>query len=303
MAVPIARSFDIDALSRNVDAEGHGAQLDSAVLQAGSQNVVLETDDLIVRFPRDESVSVDWEANLLRFVQGRTRFETPEVLWLGVETRCMAYRKIAGTQFDRRAYVAETAATRSAFADSLAESLVEVQDALAAATDAGAELPVDDFSKFYRPLREGLSAFPAEAQAPMSDLLDEYEATFLSGERRVPVAMHNDFHFGNLVLDGPLGRVIGLWDFSCAAFGVAAWDLRYFEGDLASPWEVPVHAPGEHLDLLHRVVRSYGELRGTSIDARACVVANRVEALFDLSVTGAEDALRAWALWDATKAG
>lgn len=302
VTVPIARSFDLATLTGAIAAEGNNVDLDSAVLKAGAQTVVVETDDLIVRFPRDDALSVAWEANLLRLVHGRTQVETPKVLWLGTETRCMAYRKINGIPFDRAAYASASAPTRDEFTLHLAQTLVEIQDALAAAVEVGADLPVDTFTKYYAPLREVLSDFPSVARPAITDLLDEYDDRFLRNQTSVSVAMHNDFHFGNMLLDGPLGHVTGVWDFSCAAIGVAAWDLRYLEGGLASPWEEPVHAPSEHHDLLHRVARWYGELRGVTVDVRSCVVANRVEALFDLGIDRSVDALAAWAAWDAETA-
>lgn len=210
----------------------------------------------------------------------------------------MAYPRIDGSGFDRAAYVARSAGERTAFTSSLARSLVSIQDALAA-TSTASPLPLVDLTEFYAPVREHLGELPAQTRSEVGDLLDEYAEIFLADRDRTPVALHNDFHFGNLVLDPSSQRVIGLWDFSCVATGVAEWDLRYLEGDLASPWDTPVHMPGEHHDLLQRVARSYGELRGVDVDVRACVVANRVEALFDLGADRAVDALQGWARWDA----
>ncbi len=301
--VPIAAAFDLDSLKSCIVEEGHGIDVDDAVVRSGTQNVVVETDDWIVRFPRDDSVSVAWEANLLMLLRGKLKIQTPNVRWLGSRTRCMAYPKIIGVPFDRVAYVAQSSKRRTDFATTIAESLVALQDVLGSPSLAEADLPADDFTKFHTPLREHLHDFPSGAQSRMRDLLDEYAELYLSPTSRVEVAMHNDFHFGNLVLDAPLGRVVGVWDFSCAARGSAEWDLRYFEGDLASPWETPVHLPGEHHDLLRRVARAYGTLRGTTIDVRASVVANRVEALFDLWTDGAVGAFRGWDEWDARGSG
>lgn len=206
--------------------------------------------------------------------------------------------KIRGARFDRHAYVEAPSSTRDALASSLADTLVGLQDALARRSES-AGLTTADFTKFYTPLREHLSDFPPGARPHISDLLDEFAELFLSGTVHDHVAMHNDFHFDNLVLDAPLGRVVGVWDFSCVSTGSPEWDLRYFEADLASPWETPVHARGQHHDLLRRVSREYETLRGLDVNVRASVVANRVEALCDLWVDGAPKAIRGWTEWDA----
>lgn len=80
--------------------------------------------------------------------------------------------------------------------------------------------------------------------------------------------VHNDFHFDNLVLDGPVGVVTGIWDFSCVQRGDPAADLRYIAGDSA--------------DLMQRVADYYSRCTGRAVDVRAAVLANRLEALVDL---------------------
>ncbi len=79
--------------------------------------------------------------------------------------------------------------------------------------------------------------------------------------------MHNDFDFSNLVLSGPVGHVVGVWDFSCVELGHAASELRYLAD--------------ESLELAGRVAAEYTDLTGRSIDLRDAVIAGRLERIAD----------------------
>ncbi|GAB3423709.1 hypothetical protein GCM10027569_56740 [Flindersiella endophytica] len=116
------------------------------------------------------------------------------------------------------------------------------------------------------------------------DLLAEADALRVGREGTSSVVLHDDFHFGNLVLTEPVGEVLGVWDFSCVSTGDPSNDLRYISGVSS--------------DLLHRIARHYEELTGVGIDTRMATVSCRIEILFDAIELGqiAEltDTVRRW---------
>ena len=81
------------------------------------------------------------------------------------------------------------------------------------------------------------------------------------------VVMHNDFDFSNLVLSGPVGHVVGVWDFSCVELGHPASDLRYLAD--------------ESVELAGRVAAHYTELTGRALDLRDAVIAGQLERIAD----------------------
>jgi len=138
-------------------------------------------------------------------------------------------------------------------------------------------------------VRAGLGWLPPEVRRTASLLSNELEAVDVAIRGHDEVVLHNDFHEGNFVLDRPVGRISGIWDFSCVQTGSVSFDLRYLDGTSR--------------DLNRRVARHYISITGRRVDLRAAVVANRVENVADAIETGRRDlldaALARWAKVDA----
>jgi aminoglycoside phosphotransferase (APT) family kinase protein len=273
----MASAFDLDSLVAAVAAEGRQVDLTGAVRRSGWENVVVQTlDGWILRFPRDEGVPFERELALLARLCGRLPAATPRVEWTGRRTRFAAYRTLAGADFDADAYLAAPARQRDALARSLAEFLVALHTFFTPAEIAELGIPAPVASPDTDPvvrIVDGMQQLPAEVRPAVEGLLTDYTATWVDGEVPGPnVVVHNDFHTSNLVLDGPVGQVVGVWDFSCVQVGVPTFDLRYFE-------DGPT-------DLLHRLAAEYEVLSGHRIDLRAASLAYRAEVVCDALETG-----------------
>lgn len=87
-----------------------------------------------------------------------------------------------------------------------------------------------------------------------------------------------------MVLSAPIGKVTGVWDFSCVALGDPSDDLRYI--------------PNDSCDLMRRLARRYERRTGTRIDLRAATLANRIEVVFDAierrRTVGLREVIRRW---------
>lgn len=278
-AVPLVDSYDLESLCAAVIAEDRSADLSDAVLRSGWENFVVETGGWIYRFPRSDDVAFDREMAILARVDGRLPAATPSVEWTGERTRFAAYRKLVGDAFDPGAYSGASKGERHAFANSLAEFLVAMHDFFDTTEIERLGIPaVGDGSD---PVH--LDGLPAHLRVPAAAVLTEHQRRW-AGVPGPDVVLHNDFHLHNMVLAGPLGPVVGVWDFSCVAVGRPTFDLRYFEGD--------------SIDLLTRIASCYERISDRPIDIDAAITANRKEIIGDAIETGdMSDLIRAAKWW------
>ncbi|GAB3915310.1 hypothetical protein GCM10011575_39790 [Microlunatus endophyticus] len=258
-----------DELIKLARADGLEAELeidlDSSESKVGWENVVLDTaDGWIVRFPRDDEVAFDREMRLLELLHDRLPVPIPKIIRTGRRTRFAVYRRLDGAGLDVTGFEAADPLTRDRSAGSFGRFLAAMHDALSedeitelavpsidrGGVDTTAErLPVGLRSRYNRvrqELGERLAARPA---------------------RRV--LLHDDFHLGNLVLDAPLGRLSGVWDFSCVCTGDPSFEFRYLLGDSR--------------ELAARIASAYAARTGHEIDlgvaAAALVMENVSDAL------------------------
>jgi aminoglycoside phosphotransferase (APT) family kinase protein len=291
-SAPVASNFDLDSLVAAVAAEGQQVDLAGAVRRSGWENVVLETvDGWILRFPREDALPFERELAILDRVCGRLPAKTPKVEWTGRHTRFAAYRTLTGAEFDADAYLAAPEWQRDALATSLARFLAAMHTFFTPVDVAELGIPTPVASPDTDPvvrIADGMKKLPGEVLPAVERLLADYAATW--GASAVPgpnVVLHNDFHTSNLVLDGPVGEVTGVWDFSCVQIGVPSFDLRYFADGPA--------------DLLRRLAGEYAHQTGHQVDVRAATIAYRVESVCDALETGTTDTLPALAdLWSRT---
>ena len=276
--------LDLDTLCAAVAAEGRGIDLTGAVRRAGWESVVLETrDGWILRFPRPH-VAFEREIAVLRRLDGRLPAPTPRVEWTGRRTQFAAYRKLDGFEFDLSAYErAAQAGPAEPGPDALARSLAGFLAAMHGALtpdeimELGLPTPADPAAAVAS-LRDRLHRVPSGLRPALERLVAESERLWVGGLVPGPdVVLHNDFHFGNLVLDGPVGEVTGVWDFSCVQLGRPSSDLRYLANS--------------SMDLLRRVADQYTHLTGQRVDVRAAAVANSLEAVTDALDLGEPEAL------------
>jgi aminoglycoside phosphotransferase (APT) family kinase protein len=291
---PVARSFDRDSLVAAAAAEGQQVDLAGVVVRSGWENVVLQTvDGWILRFPRDDDVPFERELAILDRICGRLPARTPKVEWIGRHTRFAAYRALTGATFDAEAYLAAPPQQRDVLARSLARFLEAMHTFFGDDTRAELGIPRPAETGDHDPdklISGRMADIPAGARPAVEKLLTDYSATWGKGAVPGPdVVLHNDFHVGNLVLDDPVGEVVGVWDFSCVQVGVPSFDLRYF-------------ADGPE-DLLRRLAREYAHLTGHPVDVPAATIASRVEAVCDALETDTVDDLTELAdLWSRTPA-
>lgn len=283
--------LDRNALVAVVQAERPDIDVSEAVLHSGCQNVVLETlDRWMLRFPR-ESSDFEREVATLRRLMGRLPVPIPHVEWTGQRTRFAAYRKLSGHAFDLAAYQRASHAQRDVLADSLAEFLTAMHHSLT--SEEINDLQIPHYEPGGADPTQPLAVLPPDARPFAYDLITE--ADHLRSERqraRKPnVVLHNDFHFWNMVLSEPAGKVTGVWDFSCVALGDPSDDLRYI--------------PNESCDLMHRLAGHYELRTGTQIDIRAATLANRIEVVFDAiernQTDDLPDTIRRWQRADNTR--
>jgi len=205
-----------------VEAEDPSAELSDAVRRTGDQNFVLETTEWIYRFPRDW-IDFDRELAVLAALDGRLPVEIPRVEWVGQRSRFCAYRKITGWPLDRDTYRAATRSRQRALAASMAEYLAVLHDALTGAEIASIGIP-DFFSLAERADLIDLDDVPVSVRSGVARLL--LRARELSGQVDGRMLLDNDFTSDNLVLDGEMGALSGVWDFSGVSIGPASFDFR-----------------------------------------------------------------------------
>jgi aminoglycoside phosphotransferase (APT) family kinase protein len=279
-----AVNMDLASLVAAVQAERADIVLSGAVLHAGRQNVVLETQDgWILRFPRQHT-DFEREVATLRCLAGRLPASIPHVEWTGHRARFAAYRKVSGHTFELVAYQGASHAQRDELAASLADFLAAMHQSLTPEEIHGLHVPEHEpAGTDPTPM---LATLPPDARRFVHQLISE--ADHLRAERRSAskpnVVLHNDFHFWNIVLSAPVGKVTGVWDFSSVAMGDPSDDLRYI--------------PNDSCDLMHRLARHYQRRTGTKIDMRAATLANRIEVVFDAiehdQTSNLVDTIRRW---------
>jgi aminoglycoside phosphotransferase (APT) family kinase protein len=261
---------DRDGLMAAVSAEGWPLDLADAELDDGGwENIALVSRDWIVRFPRDATLPLKHELEMLERLRDRLPVAIPRVLCVGRRVRMMAYRKLTGFAFDERAYSAADPARRDRVARSLAGFLAAVH-----AVQPGTTTPVVRPADMHRRVVESLDRIPRQRRDEIAELADQFaEVWVVPGIVPGPqVLLHNDFHPMNMVFDGPVGELTGVWDFSCVSIGVPTFDLRYF--DRGTP------------DLMARLADQYTARTGRPVDVAAAALARRIEDVEDTVTTG-----------------
>ncbi|QDP97793.1 aminoglycoside phosphotransferase family protein [Microlunatus elymi] len=251
--------LSLDGMLAAIANEPAAGTLDvsAAIRREGWESVVLETPDWIIRFPRHhDTARFETELAVLTHIRGRLPVQTPDVVWTGDHTFCMAYPKITGTDFNPRQWHTATAAERRRLIGSLADLLNTWPDAFTTADILQLGISSIGGTPYKEQLASTLANFPAAIHPSIEKLLTIYSDLYdqelaATGER----VLHGDFHLGNMVLDGPCGAVTGLWDFSCVSTGALTWDLHYLAGEVSAPADDPAPpGSGPHLDLLRGVL-------------------------------------------------
>jgi aminoglycoside phosphotransferase (APT) family kinase protein len=245
-------------LTTAVLAEGRPVDLDGAVRRVGDENAVLETHEWIYRFPKD-FIDFDREMRVLAALHGRLPVATPRVEWVGEKSRFCAYRKITGWQLDRRVYQAATRSRRRALGRSLAEYLAAIHHLLTEAEIASIGIP-DFFSLAQRADLIRLDSIPAKVRDEVAQLVAR--AHHIDDRVSGRILLHDDFTSDNMVFDGEMGPLSGVWDFSHSSVGPACFDFRYLDNEPAP--------------LTSDVVQEYERITGLEIDQEAFAVATRV---------------------------
>ncbi|MCL2535780.1 MAG: phosphotransferase [Nocardiaceae bacterium] len=249
-----------------------GIDLDGAEFRVGWENAVLDTvDGWIVRFPRDDEVAFERELALLDRLHDRLPVPIPKIVRTGRRTPFAVYRRLDGAGLDLEAFEGADPLTRDRVAASFARFLAAMHDGLGAdeigdlgvpsidragGDDITDRLPVALRSRYLLVrdrLRDRLAARPAR-----------------------PVLLHDDFHLGNLVLDAPLGRLSGVWDFSCVCTGDPSFDFRYLLGDSR--------------ELAARIASAYAARTGREIDLGVAAAAAVLEQVSDALEEGRDPA-------------
>ncbi len=199
---------------------------------------------------------------LLAGLAGRLPVPIPQVVRTGRTSRFMVYRRLDGAALDPDAFELAPPLVRDRVAADLARFLAAMHRALSA--DEIAELGVptvaDDASRSVDP-----QLLPERARDRYAAVRADFDRRLEAGRHRL-VLLHNDFHLGNLVLDGPLGRLSGVWDFSCVATGDPSLDFRY----LCS-----------HPELAARTASGYAARTGTEVDLGLAADALTLEGVSD----------------------
>ena len=206
--------WDRDSLIAAVAAEGRDVDLSEAVRRSGWESVVLETrDGWILRFPRPH-VAFEREVALLRRIAGRLPARTPAIEWTGERTKFAAYRKLKGCGFDVNAYHRAPSPQRDRLARSLAGFLVAMHGVLTPGEIAELGIPGAGGDSDDARIPDRLDRVPGAVRHDVETLLVEIATLRSRADLGPPVLLHDDFHFGNVVLDGPVGELVGVWDFS-----------------------------------------------------------------------------------------
>lgn len=256
-------------------AEGRGVDVGDAVRRSGGESVVLETIEWIYRFPRDH-IDFDRELAILATLNSRLPAAIPRVEWIGRRSRFCAYRKIRGWQFHPGSYQSASRSRQTLLAVSMAEFLVAMHDALSDAEIARHGVP-DFFPLSARADLVSLGEIPVEVREDVRDLIARARRASEDVASSEAKLLHNDFTSDNMVFDGPVGRLSGVWDFSRVSIGPPSFDFRFL-------LRLPDPLTGE-------VIREYERLTGREINQEALVTAARIGDLVALVRRGTPENL------------
>jgi aminoglycoside phosphotransferase (APT) family kinase protein len=245
-------------------AEGFEAELETAEFKLGWENVVLDTvDGWILRFPRDEDATgFERELLLLDRLHDRLPAPIPKIIHVSRTAPYAAYRRLNGVHLDAARFEAAEPRVKDRIAGDLGRFLAVMHQALTP----------DEITTIGVPLREAggsasvEAALPAEVRAVYRNLSEEFDRRLAAGSGAA-VLLHDDFHLGNLVLDADLGRLAGVWDFSCVSVGDPSLDFRYLVGDSA--------------ELAARIASAYAARTGREIDLGLAAMALTLEDVSD----------------------
>lgn len=275
----VAHADSRERLIERLVAAGIEDDFTPAQRQEGWENVVIETDDRIYRFSKLSPSEFQREVDILEAVAGRLPVDSPVIEQVLHDPDVMIYRKITGAWFEPERYLTWTDAERTALATSIAEALTAFHAFDDLDPKLLADIPhFDDIFAIDRVPRQ-LPQLAERDRMFVEALLHEWTQPGGNSVLTQDVLLHNDFHLDNAVLDDA-GRLSGLWDFSCVAFGRAEYDLRYLHAQVTSH-DRPVAASGQYLDLLNRVIDAMEATTGRQLDRQLAVAADRLEALAD----------------------
>lgn len=254
------------------DELGIELSVTDAEFLVGWENVVLATTDgWILRFPRGSHQEYVREVAVLRRLAGRLPVPIPHIVATGKQRDFAVYRRLTGATLDHAAYERADRETRNRLATSIARFLAAMHGALTA--DEIAELEVPAFGGDGRPV-----VLPDEIAAEFGNRLTvlQEQQRALSQRAHDTVLLHDDLHPGNFVLDAPVGRLAGVWDFSCVSVGDPSQDFRYLVGD--------------SMDLAERIASAYAARTGREIDLGLAAVSLRLEEVSDALEEGRDPA-------------
>lgn len=270
---PLATDLTRAGLIAAVRQERRAVDLDGCALHEGWENVVLATrDGWILRFPRTEQHDFARELAILGVVSSKLPAATPTVEWTGSRTRFAAYRTLTGVPLRVEVYDQAPAAERDRVAASLAEVLAAMHGMFKPRQVANLGIPDLDHADLLGPVEQHLATVEPSLRMALQEARDSFADRWVRPVQADAVVLHNDYHLHNLVLDAPLGKVSGLWDFSCVAVGEPSFDFRYLAGDST--------------DLAERTAGHYTEQTGRPVDLDAAALAIRFEDLSDAIVEG-----------------
>ena len=249
-----------------------GIDLDGAAFKVGWESVVLDTrDGWIIRFPRDDGVAFERELALLDRLHDRLPTPIPKIIRVGRRAKFAVYRRLNGFELDLRAFTAAGSMTKDRVAASFGRFLAAMHGALNAAEIS--ELAVPSIE------RDGedhtADQLPAALRSRYDSVRDQLR-TRLAARPAHPVLLHDDFHLGNLVVDAPLGRLSGVWDFSCVCIGDPSYEFRYLLGDSG--------------EFAARVASAYAARTGREVDLGIAAAAKVLEQVSDALEEGRDPA-------------
>ncbi|QGN35075.1 phosphotransferase [Microlunatus sp. Gsoil 973] len=256
-----------DELIRLARADGLESELtidlDNSEFKIGWENVVLDSPDgWIVRFPRDDEVPFHRELRLLARLHDRLPARIPAVVRTGRSARYAVYRRLDGAVLDLKAFEAADPLVRDRVAAPFGRFLAAMHDAFSRDEITALDVPAaDQFGD-----ESTAERLPAAVRSRYQEVRALVADRLASGAAP-PVLLHNDFHLGNLVLDAPLGRLAGVWDFSCVATGDPSVEFRYLVGDSR--------------ELAARIASAYAARTGREIDLGLAAAVLKLEEVSD----------------------
>lgn len=227
-------SFDQHAsLDEIASALGRPEILSALVIEGGQNNLVLDTDELIVRVPRHDGASRDLEreTKVLAALVGRLPLPIPNVVVKTLASGIVVamHMKLPGTALLDLAGV--SFAARQQLADTLAGFLLALH-ALSVDVLSGADEPDDPLAEWSDLLAEvDAKVLPLLSTDTAMTVRAKFER-FLAGtgEPHPRVVIHGDFGTGNILVDN--GKVSGIIDFAGCTIGDPAYDLASLSAGL-----------------------------------------------------------------------